>query len=94
MALCMVIMATSKMGPTTSGMELTNKNVPLGNFIVVEDDGDEVQRSSTRIFGHYGVQLPSSRLTGLDTVNEQMLPPNIGLEICEFLCCLLDQFNS
>lgn len=42
---------------------LTNQNVPLGNFIVVEDDDDEVQLSSTRIFGHDEVRLPSSRLS-------------------------------
>jgi len=42
---------------------LTSQNVALGNFIIVEDDDDEVQLSSSRIFGHNEVQPSSSRIS-------------------------------
>jgi len=42
---------------------LTSQNVALDNLIIVEDDDDEVQLSSSRIFGHNGVRPSSSRIS-------------------------------
>lgn len=42
---------------------LTGRNGALDNFIVVDDDDDEVQLSSSRIFGPAGIQPSSSRIS-------------------------------